>query len=528
MAGLLVATPAFGLDDIRDRIRDVERQQAETDADQRAAEERSAELAHDLDETSAELQAAEKRLRETTAKVEQARIDLSIAEDELAAAEAEEHRIQGELEVAYANEAKIEDSLADNAAAQEETRAAAGAIARESYKSGGLGNVAMTLEMLSGSGDAIMEMSMARTVLRVQDSTLGRLGVQQAEESAEQDRLAGVRRDIAFLLAEAEANTIRSQDARDVAEAAKIELETLEAQQAADKDALEAEVAKLEEHLAAEEAEAAELEQELAELAQEKYGLKQDEKAEEERLAEQARLKREAEERARREAAQEQARKDAAAEKARQEAADERARQERARREAADERASRSRPAPAPAAPQPAPAPPKAAPAPPPPAPAPPPPAPAPPPAPEPQPPSPAPEPPPPPAAGVLSHPVDAPTTSEFGWRVHPVLGYARLHAGLDYGAACGTPVRAAAGGTIISAAFTSGGGNKVIIDHGVLNGVNLTTSYLHLQSFERTGGSVARGDVIGYVGTTGLSTGCHLHFETRENGNPVNPRDWL
>lgn len=125
-------------------------------------------------------------------------------------------------------------------------------------------------------------------------------------------------------------------------------------------------------------------------------------------------------------------------------------------------------------------------------------------------------------------HPVDAPTSSEFGWRMHPVLGYPRLHAGLDYAAACGLPIRAAASGTIIAADYTDGGGNRIIMDHGVVDGVNLTTAYLHLSSYERTGGSVSKGEVIGYVGTTGLSTGCHLHFETRENGEAVNPRNWL
>jgi len=128
----------------------------------------------------------------------------------------------------------------------------------------------------------------------------------------------------------------------------------------------------------------------------------------------------------------------------------------------------------------------------------------------------------------VLSHPVDAPTTSEFGWRMHPVLGYARLHAGLDYGAACGMAVRAPAAGTILGTSRSAGGGNILTIDHGVVNGVNLTTRYLHLSGFERTSGSVSRGDVIAYVGTTGTSTGCHLHFETRENGAPVNPRNYL
>ena len=111
---------------------------------------------------------------------------------------------------------------------------------------------------------------------------------------------------------------------------------------------------------------------------------------------------------------------------------------------------------------------------------------------------------------------------------MHPVLGYARLHAGLDYGAACGTAVRAPASGTIIGTSYSTGGGNIITVDHGVIQGVNLVTRYLHLESFERTGGAVDRGDVLGYVGTTGTSTGCHLHFETRENGVPVNPRNWL
>lgn len=111
---------------------------------------------------------------------------------------------------------------------------------------------------------------------------------------------------------------------------------------------------------------------------------------------------------------------------------------------------------------------------------------------------------------------------------MHPVLGYARLHAGLDYGAGCGTPVRAAANGTVIAQTFTTGGGNKVIIDHGVVNGVNLVTTYHHLEAFEGGTGAVSRGEVVGYVGSTGYSTGCHLHFETHENGTAVNPRNWL
>ena len=74
-----------------------------------------------------------------------------------------------------------------------------------------------------------------------------------------------------------------------------------------------------------------------------------------------------------------------------------------------------------------------------------------------------------------------------------------------------------------------SGGyGNRLIIDHGIQRGVDLTTTYNHLTSFVVTSGHVARGQVVAYSGTTGFSTGCHLHFETREDGVPVNPRLWL
>lgn len=129
---------------------------------------------------------------------------------------------------------------------------------------------------------------------------------------------------------------------------------------------------------------------------------------------------------------------------------------------------------------------------------------------------------------GVLSPPVNVPPGSPFGMRYHPILHYWRLHSGQDYGAACGTPVYAAASGRIVSAGVAGGYGNQLVIDHGVKRGTSLTTSYNHLSSFAVTGGSVSRGQLIGRVGTTGLSTGCHLHFETRENGVPVNPMNWL
>jgi len=135
-------------------------------------------------------------------------------------------------------------------------------------------------------------------------------------------------------------------------------------------------------------------------------------------------------------------------------------------------------------------------------------------------------------SGGSLYYPVNGGyVSSPFGMRLDPVLGIWRLHAGIDIAASCGTPVYAAADGEVIMATPTwaSGGyGNRLVIDHGIQRGINLTTAYSHLSSFVVTGGPVTRGQLVAYVGTTGLSTGCHLDFQTREDGIPVNPRSWL
>lgn len=118
-----------------------------------------------------------------------------------------------------------------------------------------------------------------------------------------------------------------------------------------------------------------------------------------------------------------------------------------------------------------------------------------------------------------LRWPVGGPVTSEFGYR------WGRLHAGLDIGAGSGTPIHAAKGGTVIFAGEQSGYGNVVIIDHGG----GLSTVYAHQSRLGSSEGEqVSQGDVIGYVGSTGHSTGPHLHFETRIGGTPENPRRYL
>ncbi|WP_148575357.1 M23 family metallopeptidase [Nocardioides caldifontis] len=131
--------------------------------------------------------------------------------------------------------------------------------------------------------------------------------------------------------------------------------------------------------------------------------------------------------------------------------------------------------------------------------------------------------------SGPMMRPVDGSVTSPFGMRMHPIYKEWKLHDGTDMAAACGTPVRAASGGRILEAYFHSAYGNRIIMDNGNQGGVGVGTTYNHLSEFAVSKGQwVQRGDVIGYAGTTGASTGCHLHFMVLKDGTPVDPMGWV
>jgi murein DD-endopeptidase MepM/ murein hydrolase activator NlpD len=127
---------------------------------------------------------------------------------------------------------------------------------------------------------------------------------------------------------------------------------------------------------------------------------------------------------------------------------------------------------------------------------------------------------------GVLAVPIPgAPITDTFGPRTHPIFGDVRMHTGIDFGAAEGTPIHASADGVVVSAGVMGGYGNATIIDHGN----SLATLYAHQSRMVVAAGqSVKRGQIIGYVGHTGYATGPHLHFEVRVDGTPVDPMPYL
>lgn len=117
--------------------------------------------------------------------------------------------------------------------------------------------------------------------------------------------------------------------------------------------------------------------------------------------------------------------------------------------------------------------------------------------------------------------------SSGFGYRIHPTLGYSKLHGGIDItgSGAYGKPIYAIADGRVILASYNGSYGNCIMIDHGSYNGTSIVSLYAHCASIAvGNGSSVSKGQVIGYVGSTGRSTGAHLHFEIRANGERVNP----
>ena len=503
---------------------------ADTVGDKKKLDSDIVRLRTDLEGTSQDLVEAYVGLHRTQAQLPGARQSLAAAADAQAAADRHNEAVATALAVARANAARATDALKMNARNSQEVQDRLVNMVRDDYQQGGVSGLSIALEADSPE-DFTNRMIMMDTVMRVRRATLRGLGTMRAEGQAVRAHLVAVRQQVTTLKAQAEAALALANKTRVAAAAAKTKLDLLYAAQTryaatvaakraieitkltrmqAQSDAL-TRVLVARAKAAREAAARAKAAREAAALAKAaREAVAREAVARERAARERAAREREAREReaseqaASEQATREQATREQAASK--QAASEQAAREQGTREQGTREQAARERAAGEAAAGEanraaaqrPPQRPPEDAPR------------------------SPQPD------SETLSYPVSAPVSSEFGQRFHPILRTWRLHAGIDFAASCGSPVYAAMDGDVIMATQSGGYGNQLVIDHGFRRGVNLTTTYSHLTSFVVTGGPVARGQLVGYAGTTGLSTGCHLHLETREDGIAVNPRGWF
>ncbi len=502
-AGSVAPAPADDLTDIR-------RQQAAARASATRLAGVDQQAAAGLAESSAALQSAARRLAAVEAELTSAREQEAATVEQLVGARAREASVRAAMERTGQATAAAQAAVTATSAEIGRGERALGGLARAAYRSG---NLPVLAEVVVGGPDESAVLT-ARQALgsasRSQDRELARLSALRAEQARQQARLTALGQQLATDRAEAaravgQVAMLREQAAQRSARTRTL----LAAQRTATDTARRTRDADLREQDAIdlEQARTAQLLRSLSrreDTALTRARAARAAAVARARAAEQARAR--AAEQARAHAA-EQARAQAA-EQARAEQAD------RTRSAASGRRAARRRPAlartvaprPGPGSrldPAPRPGPERAA----------------------------VPEPAPTPAigGGRLSRPATAPITSPFGMRFHPILRRWRLHNGIDFGVGCGTPVSAAADGRVVSSAFSTGYGNRVVVDHGDIDGIPLATTYNHLtRRLVQVGSVVRRGQVVGISGTTGLSTGCHLHFEVLDNGSVVDPMGWL
>jgi murein DD-endopeptidase MepM/ murein hydrolase activator NlpD len=433
-----------------------------------ALEQEMAEVEHSLEFLDADIIETVKQLKEYQSQLPAAQQKLADAQGRVEEAANKVAALAQRVDMALQTKDNINKQLDDDKEELAETREIIGQIATQAYKQGG---VPSNLTLFFGSeGDSGLAdtIGLADQALRSQNAALNKLSQQNATNVNSKARLEAVEEEIRTLKQQAEEALAAEQTARDEAAAEKEKVDTLIADTSALSDKLQAQKPKIQQQLAEVEKQHQQVQADIAER--------------------QERLRREAEERRKKEEAERKAAQ-AAWEK------------EQARIKAAKAAAA--------AANQPVPQivptvePPPAAPS--------------------------------ESSSFGLASPVSGPVTSGYGWRATPAGtidfggsgGY--MHTGLDYGSACGTPVRAPASGEVWTSGWGGAAGNMVVISHGVVSGSALATNYFHLtRSAVSVGQRVSQGEIIGYVGTTGNSTGCHLHFETILNGSLVNPMGLL
>jgi murein DD-endopeptidase MepM/ murein hydrolase activator NlpD len=430
-----------------------------------------AESAQDLDQSSARLTAADQRLTLARTALGDARAALVATRQELTAAEALDHRLQRDLAEATQDLSSTRAALDEGHARMSRRLDSLRAIVANQYAAGSSELMALsTVFTTQDPGQLTSGLISYNSIVEFEASTLARLKVTQALLEVQESTLEEAEREVALRRAAAAANLAEQHRLESQARVFSARIRSLVARQSLAREA-------------AARAKSEDLHQ-LRQLEDERAQIS----ALLRRRAEKARAEAEARARAEAEARAEARARAEAAKKARQthETAPN------ADRTPGDTAASpghgsTSRPDPHPTAAEPEPA-----------------------------------------EAGLV-YPVDGYITSPYGMRFHPVYKRWSLHDGTDFGAACGTPVRASASGTVVAAYYGGAYGNRIVLDHGVRGGVGLGTTYNHLSGYATSpGDEVRQGEVIGYVGTTGASTGCHLHFMVFEDGATVDPMKWL
>ena len=437
----------------------------ELDERKNALESQIAEVQQSMDFLDADIIETVAQLRVYQDELPAAQQSLADAQGRVAAAANEVAVLAQRVDLAQSTKDTLTEQLERDREEMVATRTVIGQIASQAYKSGGVPS-GISLLLGAESPESITHsIDMVSQALRSQNAAIDRLAQQNAINVNAEARLVSVEEEIRNLKTKAEEALAAEQRARDEAAAEKAKVDDLIAETTALSDKLQAQKPVIEARLAKIEAEQ---QQVVADIAERQRRL-----LEEARKREQARLKAEAEERAR---------------------------IENERRAAAAAAANRPAPVPVPVRPPAAPAVGS-------------------------------------PSTFGLNPPLNGPITSTFGYRPTPAGtidwggtgGYA--HTGIDYGVGCGTPIYAPAAGEVwfADSGVLDGAGVRVVLNHGVVQGNALVTNYYHLESFAVSPGQqVKTGQLIAYVGTSGNSSGCHLHFETQLNGSLVDPMELL
>ncbi|CAA9322339.1 MAG: Membrane proteins related to metalloendopeptidases [uncultured Friedmanniella sp.] len=464
---VVLFVPAASADNLTERRDKVSRALARTKAD--------------LSESSHALSAAGAALASAQERLDAARAQLARTQDELSAAKARDVAMAAKLKKARAELARAKAAVAAGQRALDAKKRMAGNLVRDQYQQQtNLMPIALLLENTSTS-DLQTRLQWSTTMFDTTGAAIEELRVLQAKLEAEKTRQADLEAQIAADRRQAAANLEVRKRLQAQAAAEEADVTSL----VQERQAVEAAAA---DDVAADRAQYAKLTQERASV--------------EKRIA--ARIARAKAEAAARRAAEQRARQAAARRAAAQAEAEARRAKNRAREARQRSAAPPSRPKQRPANPRPS----------------------------KPRPPAgggsgsggqrtPAPE--------GFSLPLSAPITSPFGNRFHPVLRVWKLHDGTDFGAGCGTPLRAPYSGRVAERYYNSAYGNRLMIDHGYVKGRYVTTGYNHAIRYSvSVGQRVSKGQVIGYVGTTGYSTGCHLHLMVWLDGGLANPMTWF